>query len=60
MVDRRMLGDIGLAVLLSLPTAVLARQPASPPQPQALLQANHAPLAFTARSSLRAHSGFPG
>ena len=60
MVDRRMLGDIGLAVLLSLPTAVLARQPAAPSQTQVTARADPAPLTFAERSSLRARAGFPG
>jgi len=55
-----MLGDIGLAVLLSLPTAVLARQPAAPSQTQVTAQADPAPLTFAERSSLRARAGFPG
>lgn len=57
MVDRRSLGDVGLAVLLALPTAVLAHYPATIPQAATSVSAQQMQLLAVERSPLRARFG---
>jgi hypothetical protein len=59
MIDRRMLGDVGLAVLLALPTAVLARPSTDVSRHSASIGAPHAELAAT-DASTKSRFSLPG
>jgi hypothetical protein len=58
MVDRRSLGDAGLAVLLALPTAALARYPADLPPPHATAYQAQAQNSAAAHMPVRSRFGF--
>ena len=58
--DRRWLGDVGLAVLLALPTALLARPYTDRPEPQVSAAASHIQIAAAERSALQSRFSFPG
>lgn len=58
MVDRQCLGDVGLAILLALPTAALARPSATIVQTKPAASAPHVQAA--AQSPLGSRFGLPG
>jgi hypothetical protein len=60
MIDRRWLGDVGLAVLLALPTATLARPSVIASSDRPVISAPHVPFALADRSSIQSRFNFPG
>jgi hypothetical protein len=60
MVDRRSLGDVGIAVLLALPTAVLAHYPAALPQQATSVAAQQMQVIAAERSPLHSRFGLRG
>ena len=59
MIDRHLLGDVGLAVLLALPTAVLAR-PSADISRHAAISAPQLQLASADRSATQSRFSLPG
>jgi hypothetical protein len=60
MVDRRSLGDVGIAVLLALPTAVLAHYPTALPQQGAFVSTQQTQVMAAERSPLHSRFGLRG
>jgi hypothetical protein len=60
MIDRHLLGDVGLAVLLALPTAVLARPSSDASSHRPALSAPQVQLAAADRPSAQSRFSLPG
>jgi hypothetical protein len=60
MVDRRSLGDVGIAVLLALPTAVLAHYPTALPQQGTSASTQQTQVMAAERSPLHSRFGLRG
>jgi hypothetical protein len=60
MIDRHVLGDVGLAVLLALPTAVLARPSSDASTHSPVISAPQVQMAAADRSPTQSRFSLPG